>query len=104
MPTMNTNPDHAIFSAIARWHELWRAIEELPDHNPRADELARQAMDIEWDVAESVPLTIRGYEAKRDAIVLFEFDAENFHEFVFQLGVDAGRLGVDCEMPDRAPR
>ncbi len=98
------NPDAEIFDAIERWRALWRASEELPDRDPRGDELSRQAMDLEWDIAEMVPSTIEGYHAKREAIVRFEFDEEHLFEFVFQLGHDAGRLAVDCEMPDRTPR
>jgi hypothetical protein len=95
------NPDAEIFEAIERW----RAEEDLPDRDPGGAELRRQAMDLEWDIAEMVPSTIEGYHAKREAIVRFEFDEEHLFEFVFQLGHDAGRLGIDGEMPDiRAPR
>jgi hypothetical protein len=44
---------------------------------PGGAELRRQAMDLEWDIAEMVPSTIEGYHAKREAIVRFEFDEEN---------------------------
>jgi hypothetical protein len=93
-------PDVALFAAIEKWRTLWRASEQLPDRDPRGAELRRKAYDLEWAIAEMVPSTIEGYHAKRDTIVRFEFDEEHLFEFVFQLRHDAGRLGIDGEMPD----
>jgi hypothetical protein len=89
-----------IVDAVERWRALWRADEELPDFDSRGAELRRQAYDLEFEIAAMVPSTIEAYYAKRQAVEMFELDDENFTEIVFQLGHDAGRLGVDGEMPD----
>ena len=52
-----------------------------------------------------VPATVTGYTAKCDAVRQFDFDHEDSIEILWQLAHDAGRLGVDHEMPDiRSPR
>jgi hypothetical protein len=102
--TTARDEDAGIFDAIKQWGALWRAIQELPDHDPRSKALFNEACELEWTIAEKTPLTVEDYYAKRAAIEAFEFDDENFLEFIFQLGHDAGRLGLDGEMPDRTPR
>lgn len=98
-------PDATLFEAIAEWRSLWSASEALPDFDPRGAELRRQAYDIEWDVSAMAPVTMAGYVAKRDAIRQFELDHEDSIEILWQLAHDAGRLGVDHEMPNiRSPR
>jgi hypothetical protein len=92
--------DAEILDAIDRWRALWGAEEALPDFDPGGAELRRQAYDLEWAIAEMEPAAVAGYYAKRDAIRNFDFDHEDSIEILWQLAHDAGRLGVDREMPD----
>lgn len=93
--------DAAIFAAIQQWRALWGAEELLPDFDPAGAELRRKAYDLEWDIAAMVPATIDGYRAKCEALRNFDLlDHEDSIEILWQLAHDAGRLGVDREMPD----
>ncbi len=98
-------PDVALFAAIENWRGLWRASEKLPDRDQRGNELALQAMDVEFDVAAMEPSTVEGYHAWVDTIRESQFDDRDLYEIVSRVGRAAGRLGIAGDLPDlRAPR
>jgi hypothetical protein len=94
------NPDAALLAVIEDWKQAWAEVHRLDDEAPGLEYAATRAVRLERQIARMPAMTVEGYHAKVEVVRAAEFDDDLLLGIMFELGRDAGRLGIEDDPPD----